>query len=57
MRGARQLPAEHIQLVTAIKKERLKQATLKLSYLKGETVEESLVDLLGCSYQCETQSE
>lgn len=48
MRGARQLPTEHIQLVMVIKKEGLKQATMKLSYLRGETVEEPLVDILGC---------
>lgn len=31
-----------------IKKEGLKQATPKLSYLRGETAVEPLVDILGC---------
>lgn len=35
LRGARQLPTEHIQLAMVIKKDGLKQATVKLSYLRG----------------------
>lgn len=42
------MPTEHIQLAMVIKKEGLKQATLKLSYSRGETAEEPLVDILGC---------
>ena len=45
-RGARQLPTEHIQLVMVIKKEGLKQAPLKVSYLSGETADESEDDIL-----------
>lgn len=42
------MPAEHIQLVMVIKKEGLKQATLKLSYSRGETAGKPLVDILRC---------
>lgn len=58
MRGTRQLPTEHIQFVMVIKKEGLKQATPKLSYLRGETVEETEVDILGCiSVKCKASNE
>lgn len=42
------MPTEHIQLAMVIKKDGLKQATVKLSYLRGVAVE-PLVDILGCT--------
>lgn len=54
------MPTEHIQLVMVIKKEGLKQATLKLSYSRrdGGTVVEPLVDILGCiSVKCKVSNE